>query len=74
MKLQFRLGCEVDLPESEIRKILEGNSEPIKKALANGTAKFKGQDSYVPAPWIDENEDLPEDIREKYKDDVDIFI
>jgi hypothetical protein len=74
MKLRFRLGCEVDLPESEIRKILEGNSEPIKKALAEGTVKFEDQDSYVPGPWIEENMDLPKDIRDKYRDDVEIFI
>lgn len=74
MKLRFRLGCEVDLPESEILRVLNGDSEPIRKALANGTANFDGQDSYVPGPWIDENEDLPESIKEKYKDDVDIVL
>jgi hypothetical protein len=72
MKLQFRLGSEVDLTEEEILQVLNGDSEPIRKALKEGKVSHEGVDSYIPGPWIEDNNALPNHIRDKYRDDVTI--
>lgn len=68
MHIEFRLGARVALSPEELKTIVDGDSTPIVKALEEGRVTIgDGIDSYIPQPWLEENEEVPEELS---KDDV----
>lgn len=61
-KIGFRLYAEVELTEEELKKVASGDSTPIEKKYKAGDVKLGGGDSYIPFPWIQDNDELPSEL------------
>ena len=73
--ITFRLAATVQLTEREILNLLAGDSEPIRRKLETGEIELGGGDSYLPGPWITDNEELPQSVHDAHDgDDVDINV
>ena len=62
----FRLGVSVNLTEEEIRKVVNGDSEPIAEKIKNQGIHL-GFDSYIPGSWVEDSPSLPESIKRLFK-------
>lgn len=61
-KIGFRLYAEVELTEDEIKAVAIGDSTCIKNKYQNGEVKLGGGDSYIPLDWIQDNDELPDEL------------
>ena len=61
-KIGFRLYAEVELTEEEIKSVASGDSTCIKNKYQNGEVKLGGGDSYIPLDWIQDNDELPDEL------------
>ena len=61
-KIGFRLYAEVELTEEEIKDVASGDSTCIKNKYQNGEVKLGGGDSYIPLDWIQDNDELPDEL------------
>lgn len=61
-KIGFRLYAEVELTEDEIKAVASGDSTCIKNKYQNGEVKLGGGDSYIPLDWIQDNDELPDEL------------
>lgn len=61
-KIGFRLYAEVELTEEEIKAVANGDSTCIKNKYQNGEVKLGGGDSYIPLDWIQDNDELPDEL------------
>lgn len=59
-KIGFRLYAEVELTEDELKAVAKGDSSCIKNKYNAGEVKLGGDDSYIPIPWIQDNDELPD--------------
>lgn len=61
-KIGFRLYAEVELTAEEIKDVASGDSTCIKNKYQNGEVKLGGGDSYIPLDWIQDNDELPDEL------------
>ena len=61
-KIGFRLYAEVELTEEEIKDVASGDSTCIKNKYQNGEVKLGSGDSYIPLDWIQDNDELPDEL------------
>lgn len=61
----FRLYAEVELTEEEIKAVASGDSTCIKNKYKAGEVKIGGGDSYIPLDWIQDNDELPDELIEE---------
>lgn len=61
-KIGFRLYAEVELTEKEIKAVAIGDSTCIKNKYKAGEVKLGGGDSYIPLAWIQDNDELPDEL------------
>ena len=61
-KIGFRLYAEVELTEKEIKAVASGDSTCIKNKYKAGEVKLGGGDSYIPLDWIQDNDELPDEL------------
>ena len=61
-KIGFRLYAEVELTEKEIKAVAIGDSTCIKNKYQNGEVKLGCGDSYIPLAWIQDNDELPDEL------------
>lgn len=61
-KIGFRLYAEVELTEDELKAVAKGDSSCIEKKYNAGEVKLGGGDSYIPIPWIQDNDALPDEL------------
>lgn len=61
-KIGFRLYAEVELTEEEIKAVASGDSTCIKNKCEAGEVNIGGGDSYIPLDWIQDNDELPDDL------------
>lgn len=64
-KIGFRLYAEVELTEDEIKAVASGDSTCIKNKYKAGKVKLGGDDSYIPLDWIQDNDELPDELIEE---------
>ncbi len=75
----FRLYAEVDLTEAELKKIISDGQDRtiIAKLVKEGKVKLGGEctDSYIPGPWIADNDDIPASLRKlNNEEDIEVFV
>lgn len=61
-KIGFRLYAEVELTEKEIKAVAIGDSTCIKNKCEAGEVNIGGGDSYIPLDWIQDNDELPDEL------------
>ena len=61
-KIGFRLYAEVELTEKEIKAVAIGDSTCIKNKYKAGEVNIGGGDSYIPLDWIQDNDELPDEL------------
>ena len=61
-KIGFRHYAEVDLNEEELKAVASGDSTCIKNKYKAGEVKLGGGDSYIPLDWIQDNDELPDEL------------
>lgn len=61
----FRLYAEVELTEEELKKVASGDSSCIENKYKAGEVKLGGGDSYIPFPWLQDNDELPSELRDE---------
>ena len=61
-KIGFRLYAEVELTEEEIKAVASGDSTCIKNKCEAGEVNIGGGDSYIPLDWIQDNDELPDEL------------
>lgn len=64
-KIGFRLYAEVELTEDELKAVAKGDSSCIENKYKAGDVKLGGGDSYIPIPWIEDNDELPDELVEE---------
>ena len=64
-KIGFRLYAEVELTEDELKAVAKGDSSCIENKYNAGEVKLGGGDSYIPIPWIQDNDELPDELVEE---------
>lgn len=64
-KIGFRLYAEVELTEEELKAVASGDSSCIENKYKAGEVKLGGGDSYIPIPWIQDNDELPSELRDE---------
>lgn len=78
-KIGFRLYAEVELTEKEIKAVASGDSTCIKNKYQNGEVKLGGGDSYIPLAWLQDNDEIPDELvrevlRRSHYNDIDVDI
>lgn len=64
-KIGFRLYAEVELTEDELKAVASGDSTCIKNKYKAGKVKLGGGDNYIPLAWIQDNDELPDELIEE---------
>ena len=64
-KIGFRLYAEVELTEDELKAVAKGDSSCIENKYKAGEVKLGGGDSYIPFPWLQDNEEIPSELLEE---------
>lgn len=64
-KIGFRLYAEVELTAEQLKTLAKGDSRYIESLIAGGQVELGGGDSYIPLPWLQENDDLPAELRDE---------
>ena len=64
-KIGFRLYAEVELTEAELKEVASGDSSCIENKYKAGEVKLGGGDSYIPIPWLQDNDELPRELRDE---------
>ena len=61
-KIGIRLYAEDELTEEELKAVASGDSTCIKNKYKAGEVKLGGGDSYIPLDWIQDNDELPDEL------------
>lgn len=63
-KIGFRLYAEVELTAEQLKTAAKGDSSYIEYLIEVGQVSLGGGDSYIPIQWLQENEELPAELRD----------
>lgn len=64
-KIGFRLYAEVELTAEQLKKVASGDSRYVESLIEGGKVDLGGGDSYIPLSWLQENEELPAELRDE---------
>ena len=64
-KIGFRLYAEVELTAEQLKTLAGGDSRFVEYLIETGQVSLGGGDSYLPLPWVQENDELPAELRDE---------
>lgn len=64
-KIGFRLYAEVELTAEQLKTLAGGDSRYVEYLIESDQVKLGGGDSYLPLPWVQENDELPAELRDE---------
>lgn len=64
-KIGFRLYAEVELTAEQLKTVAKGDSSYIEYLIEVGQVSLGGGDSYIPIPWLQEDVELPAELRDE---------
>lgn len=64
-KIGFRLYAEVELTADELKTVAKGDTLYLEFLIESGQVKLGGGDSYIPLTWLQEDEEIPADLRDE---------